>query len=81
MMTATFGQELIGLVVVDSRGDILGTVADLMLDLNSGAVGTLVIELQLSLDADKLPWPSEAGLMLLPSEEIDRVGPQIVLKR
>ena len=81
MMTATFGQELIGLVVVDLRGDILGTVADLMLDLNSGAVGTLVIELQPSLDADKLPWPSEAGLMLLPSEEIDRVGPQIVLKR
>ncbi|MDG1541223.1 MAG: PRC-barrel domain-containing protein [Candidatus Thalassarchaeaceae archaeon] len=81
MMTATFGQELIGLVVVDSRGDILGTVADLMLDLNSGAVGTLVIELQPSLDATKLPWPSEAGLMLLPSEEIDRVGPQIVLKR
>nr|MBC8518450.1 PRC-barrel domain-containing protein [Euryarchaeota archaeon] len=80
-MTATFGQELIGLVVVDSRGDILGTVADLMLDLNSGAVGTLVIELQPSLDATKLPWPSEAGLMLLPSEEIDRVGPQIVLKR
>tara|TARA_B100000029_G_scaffold411146_1_gene413378 strand:+ start:71 stop:316 length:246 start_codon:yes stop_codon:yes gene_type:complete len=81
MMTATFGQELIGLVVVDSRGDILGTVADLMLDLNSGAVGTLVIELQPTLDATKLPWPSEAGLMLLPSEEIDRVGPQIVLKR
>lgn len=81
MMTATFGQELIGLVVVDSRGDSLGTVADLMLDLNSGAVGTLVIELQPSLDATKLPWPSEAGLMLLPSEEIDRVGPQIVLKR
>jgi sporulation protein YlmC with PRC-barrel domain len=81
MMTATFGQELIGLVVVDSRGDILGTVADLMVDLNSGAVGTLVIELQPSLDADKLPWPSEAGLMLLPSEEIERVGPQIVLKR
>ncbi|HHZ74714.1 MAG TPA: hypothetical protein EYN58_06025 [Candidatus Poseidoniales archaeon] len=81
MMTATFGQELIGLAVVDSRGDILGTVADLMVDLHSGAVGTLVIELQPSLDADKLPWPSEAGLMLLPSEEIDRVGPQIVLKR
>jgi sporulation protein YlmC with PRC-barrel domain len=81
MMTATFGQELIGLAVVDSRGDILGTVADLMVDLNSGAVGTLVIELQPSLDEDKLPWPSEAGLMLLPSEEIERVGPQIVLKR
>jgi sporulation protein YlmC with PRC-barrel domain len=54
MMTATFGQELIGLVVVDSRGDILGTVADLMLDLNSRTVGTLFFELQPSLDATKL---------------------------
>jgi sporulation protein YlmC with PRC-barrel domain len=81
MMTATFGRELIGLAVVDSRGDILGTVADLMVDLGSGAISTLVIELQAQLDAAKLPWPSEAGLMLLPSDEIDRVGHQIVLKR
>tara|TARA_B100001750_G_scaffold99173_1_gene78546 strand:+ start:194 stop:439 length:246 start_codon:yes stop_codon:yes gene_type:complete len=81
MMTATFGRELIGLSVVDSRGDILGDVADLMLDLTSGSVGTLVIELRDDLDAGLLPWPSEAGLMLLPTEEIDRVGSQIVLNR
>jgi len=80
-MTATFGRELIGLSVVDSRGDILGDVADLMLDLSSGSVGTLVIELRADLDANLLPWPSEAGLMLLPTEEIDRVGTQIVLNR
>ncbi|MBO58223.1 MAG: hypothetical protein CMA77_04425 [Euryarchaeota archaeon] len=81
MMTATFGRELIGLSVVDTRGDILGTVADLMLDLSNGSVGTMVIELGDGLDADLLPWPSEAGLMLLPTEEIDRVGAQIVLNR
>ncbi len=81
MMTATFGRELIGLSVVDSRGDVLGTVADLMLDLNTGSVGTLIIELNDNLDASLLPWPSEAGLMLLPTEEIERVGAQIVLNR
>ncbi|HJM19124.1 MAG TPA: PRC-barrel domain-containing protein [Candidatus Thalassarchaeaceae archaeon] len=81
MMTATFGRELIGLSVVDSRGDVLGTVADLMLDLNTGSVGTLIIELNDNLDASLLPWPSEAGLMLLPTEEIERVGTQIVLNR
>lgn len=80
-MTATFGRELIGLSVVDSRGDVLGDVADLMLDLSSGSVGTLVIELRADLDANLLPWPSEAGLMLLPTEEIERVGTQIVLNR
>ncbi|MBT4060239.1 MAG: hypothetical protein HOE69_08075 [Euryarchaeota archaeon] len=80
-MTATFGRELIGLPVVDTRGDVLGSVADLMVDLTSGNVATLVIELEMHLDASKLPWPSEAGLMLLPSDEIDRVGAQIVLKR
>ncbi len=81
MMTATFGRELIGLSVVDSRGDVLGTVADLMLDLNTGSVGTLIIELNDNLDASLLPWPSEAGLMLLPTEEIERVGARIVLNR
>ena len=45
MMTATFGQELIGLAVVDSRGDILGTVADLMVDLNSGIKAASVVNL------------------------------------
>lgn len=80
-MTATFGRELIALPVVDSRGDLLGEVADLMIDLSSGQITTLVIELQSNLDAAKLPWPSEAGLMLLPSDEIGQVGTQIVLKR
>mgnify|MGYP001408986894 FL=1 len=81
MMAATFGRELIGLSVVDSRGDVLGSVADLMLDLSTGAVGTLIIELSVDLDSDLLPWPSEAGLMLLPTGEIERVGAQIVLNR
>ena len=81
MMTATFGRELIGLSVVDLRGDILGDVADLMLDLTSGSVGTLVIELRDDLDAGLLPWQSVAGLMLLPTEEIGSVGSQIVLNR
>jgi sporulation protein YlmC with PRC-barrel domain len=80
-MAATFGRELIGLSVVDSRGDVLGSVADLMLDLSTGAVGTLIIELSADIDAGLLPWPSEAGLMLLPTEEIERVGAQIVLNR
>lgn len=52
-----------------------------MLDLNTGSVGTLIIELNDNLDASLLPWPSEAGLMLLPTEEIERVGTQIVLNR
>ncbi|MBS71475.1 MAG: hypothetical protein CMO20_00790 [Thermoplasmata archaeon] len=80
-MTATFGRELIGLTVIDSRGDALGTVADLMLDLSTGSVGTLVIELVSNIDSNLLPWPSESGLMLLPTNEIDRVGTQIVLNR
>ena len=81
MMAATFGRELIGLSVVDSHGDVLGSVADLMLDLSTGAVGTLIIELNTDIDANLLPWPSEAGLMLLPTGEIERVGAQIVLNR
>ncbi len=80
-MTATFGRELIGLAVLDSRGDQLGTVADILLDLPSGAVHTLVIELDGVIDSSLLPWPSEEGLLLLPVNEIDRVGPQVVLKR
>lgn len=80
-MTATFGRELIGLDVLDSRGDQLGTVADILLDLSTGAVNTLVIELDGVIDSNLLPWPSEEGLLLLPANEIDRVGPQVVLKR
>lgn len=80
-MGATFSREIIGLPVVDSRGDLLGTAVDMMTDLTSGVVSTLVIELAENIDAGLLPWPSEAGLMLLPTDEIADVATQIVLKR
>ncbi len=80
-MGATFSREIIGLAVVDSRGDLLGTAADMMADLSSGVVSTIVIELEDNIDATLLPWPSEAGLMLLPTDEIAEVSTHIVLKR
>ena len=80
-MTATFGRELIGLAVLDSKGDQLGTIADMMIDLPTGAVHTLVIELDGGIDSSLLPWPSEEGLLLLPANEIERVGAQVILKR
>ncbi len=80
-MSATFSKEIVGLSVVDSRGDLLGIVADMMIELTTGQVGTLVVDLATSIDASLLPWPCEAGLMLLPSDEIDHVGTQVVLKR
>ena len=79
-MTATFGRELVGMAVHDARGDRLGDVADLVIELLSGDVLTLLVDLEGDLDPDKLPWPFEGGL-LLPVDEVDRVAAQVILKR
>ena len=80
-MTATLGRELGGMAVLDARGDRLGYVADLVIELLSGDVLTLLVALEGDLDPDKLPWSFEGGLLLLPVDEVERVAAQVILKR
>ena len=80
-MAATFGRELVGMAVLDARGDRLGDVAELVIELLSGDVLTLLVDLESDLDPDKLPWPFEGGLLLLPVDEVERVAAQVILKR
>ena len=57
-MPAAFSAELSGRRVVDSRGDLLGTIVDLFIDDVGGEVLGLLLDLDHGLDPKLLPWPT-----------------------
>nr|AIE99357.1 hypothetical protein [uncultured marine group II/III euryarchaeote KM3_109_G01] len=80
-MPVTFGGEIVGLAVVDSHGDLLGSVKDLVIDLGTGAVVALLVQVETGIDIARLPWEEEGGLVRLAVEEVQRVGAQVHLER
>jgi sporulation protein YlmC with PRC-barrel domain len=80
-MPATFSMELCGRRVVDSRGDLLGTIADLILDEASGNVLGLLLELDSGLDPSLLPWPTHGEHLVVPTDEVERIDEDIHLTR
>ena len=66
-MPAAFSAELSGRRVVDSRGDLLGTIVDLFIDDVGGEVLGLLLDLDHGLDPKLLPWPTFCLLYTSPS--------------
>ncbi|GEM_PF-529669 len=81
LMPATFSAELAGRRVVDSRGDLLGVVADLLIDSTSGNVLGLLLDLDAGLDAGLLPWPVHGTHLLVPTDEVAAIDEDIHLLR
>ena len=80
-MPAAFSTELTGRRVVDSRGDLLGTVVDLFMDDVTGSVLGLILELDAGLDPKLLPWSTFGEHLVVPTEEVDSIDEDIHLTR
>ena len=72
-MPAAFSAELSGRRVVDSRGDLLGTIVDLFIDDIGGEELGLLLDLDHGLDPKLLPWPTFGEHLVIPTEEVSRI--------
>ena len=80
-MPAAFSAELSGRRVVDSRGDLLGTIVDLFIDDIGGEVLGLLLDLDHGLDPKLLPWPTFGEYLVIPTEEVSRIDEDVHLSR
>lgn len=80
-MPAAFSTELSGRRVVDSRGDLLGTVVDLFIDDVNGTVLGLLLELDAGLDPKLLPWSTLGDHLVIPTDEVSSIDEDIHLNR
>jgi sporulation protein YlmC with PRC-barrel domain len=80
-MPATFSAELSGRRVVDSRGDLLGTIVDLFIDDVGGEVLGLLLDLDHGLDPNLLPWPSFGEHLVIPTEDVASIDQDVHLNR
>ena len=80
-MPAAFSAELSGRRVVDSRGDLLGTIVDLFIDDVGGEVLGLVLDLDHGLDPNLLPWPSFGEHLVIPTEDVASIDEDVHLNR
>ncbi|MDP6856221.1 MAG: PRC-barrel domain-containing protein [Candidatus Thalassarchaeaceae archaeon] len=80
-MPATFTRELLSREVRDRNGDVLGHVADLIIDTRTGSVTFVMVRIASNLDPSQLPWPSESGLISLPIDEVREISTAIHLHR
>ena len=80
-MPAAFSAELSGRRVVDSRGDLLGTIVDLFIDDIGGEVLGLLLDLDHGLDPKLRPWPTFGEHLVIPTEEVSRIDEDVHLSR
>ena len=80
-MPAAFSAELSGRRVVDSRGDLLGTIVDLFIDDVGGDVLGLLLDLDHGLDPNLLPWPSFGEHLVIPTEDVASIDEDVHLNR
>jgi len=80
-MPATFTRELLSREVRDRNGDVLGHVADLIIDTRTGSVTFVLVRIGENLDPSQLPWPSDAGFISLPIDEVREISTAIHLHR
>ena len=80
-MPAAFSAELSGRRVVDSRGDLLGTIVDLFIDDVGGEVLGLLLDLDHGLDPNLLPWPSFGEHLVIPTEDVASIDEDVRLNR
>lgn len=78
---AIFGREMLGRAVLDRTGATLGTLIDLHVDLNTGSVSELVVQVEAGLDVNSLPFPTVGSAVAVPAASVARVATKIHLNR
>ena len=80
-MKTTFGKEILTRKVVDSAGDLLGHLADFVVDLSTGNIVAILVVAESGIDPNELPWATTEGLISIPVEEVASVGSVVELSR
>ncbi|MEE2758863.1 MAG: PRC-barrel domain-containing protein [Candidatus Thermoplasmatota archaeon] len=80
-MPTAFSAELSGRRVLDSRGDLLGTIVDLFLDDINGEVLGLLLDLDEGLDPNLLPWDTFGEHLVIPTEVVAGIDEDVHLNR
>lgn len=78
---AIFARELIGKDVVDSHNEKLGKMTDIIFDVQSGSITTIIVTLEGDLNPTMLPWDGEKGNVLIPVDDVSRFSKKIHLKK
>lgn len=80
IMASGFGREILNRPILDSAGDTLGHVADLLINTRTGEVESLLVMISEELDPALLPWPSVDGLLQVPTNEVFELSNVIRLR-
>jgi len=78
---AIFARELIGKDVVDSHNETLGKMTDIVFDVQSGSITTIIVTLEGDLNPNLLPWDEDSGKVLIPVDDVSRFSKKIHLKK
>jgi sporulation protein YlmC with PRC-barrel domain len=78
---AIFGREVLGSSVVDRTGALLGTLKDMNVDLNTGAISELVVVVEANVDASALPFEHAGNTVKIPASAVARIANNIHLNQ
>ena len=76
---AIFGRELIGREVVDSHGEVLGQLIDIVFDNQLGAITEFLVKIGMDLDANLLPWLAKDGIVVCLWLKFQGLQPKFIL--
>tara|TARA_Y200000002_G_scaffold123953_1_gene101685 strand:+ start:406 stop:690 length:285 start_codon:yes stop_codon:yes gene_type:complete len=76
---AIFGREILGNVVVDRTGAVMGSLIDLSFDLNTGLISELLVEVEAGLDPSALPFEHAGRSVKIPGTAVARIAENIHL--
>ena len=72
---------MLGRDVLDRTGARLGRLIDLHIDLNTGSVSELLVEVAEGIDASALPFVSQGSSVMIPAASVARVATSVHLNR
>ncbi len=76
---AIFGREILGNTVVDRTGEPMGVLTDIHVDLNTGLISELVVQVEADIDPTVLPFEHEGRIVKIPGTAVARIAEKIHL--
>ena len=76
---AIFGREILGNTVVDRTGEPMGVLTDIHVDLNTGFISELMVQVEADIDPAILPFEHEGRIVKIPGTAVARIAEKIHL--
>ena len=77
----SFSNEFINRKVVDSSGELLGSLQGIVIDPRTGDLTEIMVKVEPEIDVTKLPWSMKDNLCAIPAQEVREIDDRIVLRR